>query len=124
MVRGRTTYSISQVASAILMMVMLLWLTISAPFVYAGQQEQNKITHVEIPGDNNEDESPIPLTSTNEEKKPSGSSLAEEFIGEHNEDAYYSALEKSYQKGEKQHSYIAFHGELICPPPDGSEINS
>jgi uncharacterized membrane protein YukC len=38
--RSKKPYTIFQVASAIFMIIALLWLTISTPFVYASQQDK------------------------------------------------------------------------------------
>ena len=42
MTKGRKRYNVFQLSSAVLMLIALLWLTVSAPFVYAAQQELTK----------------------------------------------------------------------------------
>jgi hypothetical protein len=123
MQKGAKTYNNPQGISAIFMIAMLLWLTISAPFIYACQQAQNQTVHAETLPDNSEEEAPTPITNTTEEKKPgSGTSFAEEFLCGQSENDYATFLKKRYQNSEKPTSYIAFHGELISPPPDNCQM--
>ena len=121
MCQEATTYNLSQIVSATFMIAMMLWLTISAPFIYAGQQSQNQTAHAEPISDNNDEEAPTPITNTSEEKKPaSANAFAEEFLCLNYEDDYAALFEKCYRDYKNPTSYIAFHGELICPPPDDS----
>lgn len=117
----RKTYSFLQMASAMFMILALLWLTISTPFVYAGQQKlakQNKMANASTPMPGNDEEAANPFGNTTEEKAPSNSSLSEEYMHDHHTtDYFFSVLSTSY-KCENADTYLAFHGELDVPPPN------
>ena len=71
--KSRKTFSVFQLASAVFMIAALLWLTISAPFVYAGQQklaQQEKSTSFPVPLAANEEDTSNPFGNTTEEKAP------------------------------------------------------
>ncbi|HEY0042861.1 MAG TPA: hypothetical protein VGB71_19440 [Flavisolibacter sp.] len=115
-------YSVFQLASAVLMIVALLWLTISTPFVYASQQEFAK--HQKVVDNTadlgcSEEESGNPLGNTTEEKKPTGgNSLSEEYLHHHHiEDLFISPISQVH-KSENAGVYNAFHGEVQVPPPN------
>ena len=96
------TYSIFQQVSAIFMVLALLWLTVSTPFVFASQQrlaEHKK-------------------ANTTEEKNPSSTSLSEEFLHDHYTADHFFSIASQYHKCENADTYNAFHGELLVPPPN------
>ncbi|HVG40914.1 MAG TPA: hypothetical protein VM888_04815 [Chitinophagaceae bacterium] len=109
-------------ASAIFMILALLWLTVSTPFVYASQQklqEASKMMQTSLGEDCNEEEASNPLTNTTEEKNPNSSgSFSEEYLHHQHEFDYYFSVASQYHKSENDGTYIAFHGELLVPPPD------
>ena len=102
-------------------MLTLACLTVSLPFVYSAKQliEQNIAADANLPFDENEDETDNPFTNTTEEKTSNNISLAsEEYIHDtHSVEQYLVVLSTEY-KIEHVSTYIAFYGELICPPPD------
>ena len=116
-------YTIFQSASAFLMILALLWLTISAPFIYEHQQKIAKQFHsssAEIPV-NNTDEESVPLGNATEEKAPGNSiSLAEEYLHNNHHSDYFFSIASQFHKCENADTYIAFHGELLVPPPNFS----
>ena len=120
--KSRKDFSVFQLASAVFMMAALLWLTISAPFIYAGQQmliSQEQTSNSSIPMAGNEEESSNPFGNTTEEKAPSGgNSLSEEYIHDHHKNDHFFSILLRYHKSENAGTYIAFHGELDVPPPD------
>jgi hypothetical protein len=122
MTTSQKTFSVFQLASAVFMIAALLWLTISAPFVYAGQQKlalQENSTSASLPIETNEEDSSNPFGNTTEEKSPSGSgSLSEEYIHDHHKQDHFSSEILRCYKFENAGTYIAFHGELDAPPPD------
>lgn len=124
MKKAEKKYSFSQLASAVFMIVALLWLTISAPFVFAGQQKlanQCKTTaHAETPLPCSEEESSNPFGNTTEEKAPSSSSFSEEYLHDNHKSDYFFSISSQYHKIEDSGTYIAFHGELLVPPPNKS----
>jgi hypothetical protein len=125
MKRNQKPYNCFQLASAIFMILALLWLTISAPFVFASQQElakQTKMTSNVSPLDANEEEVSNPFgntTNTTEEKNPNASSsFSEEYLHDHHMEEYFFSVAFQFHKCENAGIYIAFHGDLEVPPPD------
>jgi hypothetical protein len=120
MKKNRKKYSLFQLGSAVFMILALLWLTVSIPFVYASQQQQAKaerMANTGSPLSGNEEEC-NPFSNTTEEKTPSSTSFSEEYIHDHHEhDAFISVILR-YYKCENADTYVAFHGELLVPPPD------
>jgi hypothetical protein len=122
MKRTKATYSILQLFSAVFMIAALLWLTVSAPFVFAGQQLQakfNAAAAADMPISTNEEEAANPFSNTTEEKSPtSNSSVSEEYLHDHHKADYFFYISAQYHKNENAGTYIAFHGELLVPPPN------
>lgn len=121
MKRGRKVYSSFQLVSATVMILALLWLTVSTPFVYAAQQElakQQKIEKAASPLTGNEEESSNPFGNNTEEKAPGNNSLSEEYIHNNHRIHFFSSVTTQYHKCENADTYIAFHGELLVPPPN------
>lgn len=116
----KKTYNALQMASAIFMILALLWLTISAPFVYAGQQQiakQSKVTATTADDDN----SANPFGNNTEEKSPgNGSSLSEEYLHDHHHAEHFFSIIFRFHKCENADTYHAFHGELLVPPPNAA----
>lgn len=103
------------------MMLALLWLTISLPFVLAGQQEIAKQQHTEntaSPLTGNEEESANPFGNSTEEKAPGNSSFSEEYLHDHHKEDSFLAAARQYRSCEDARNYIAYHGELLVPPPN------
>ncbi len=123
MIKKRKTYSIVQKASTIFMMLALAWLTVSLPFVFACQQQIVKQQHTEkdfSPLTGNEEESANPFGNGNstEEKAPGNSSFSEEYLHDHHKEDAFLASARQYRSCEDARNYIAFHGELLVPPPN------
>ena len=105
--------------TAIFLMLTLAFLTISLPFVYGATQisEVSKSSTCASPVEDNDCED-NPFANTTEEKTSNNFSVSEEYIHDtHSEEQYLFALCKEY-KVEHFPTYIAFYGDLICPPPD------
>jgi hypothetical protein len=118
---NRKIYTSFQLSSAVFMIMALLWLTVSLPFVYDNQQKQSerdKIENASSSAENNEDSS-NPFGNTTEEKNPNSSnSLSEEYLHDHySHDHFFPVASQSY-KCINVDTYIAYHGELDVPPPD------
>jgi hypothetical protein len=95
------------------MMLALLWLTISLPFVYEAQQ----ITQ-EVVSDQGADNTGNLGNNSTEEKTESGSNSISEYLHDHNLPAYNSYdLYKAY-RAHAHGLYSAFKPELILPPPE------
>lgn len=107
--------------SCIFMVLTLAWLTVSLPVVYAAQQGTalSATTNAGMPADSNEDDSDNPFANTTEEKTPNSiNSISEEYLHDTHSAEYYPADPSIEYKVEHVPVYIAFHGELISPPPD------
>ncbi len=98
------------------MALTLLWLTVSLPFVYASQQETQKIEASAAVNDDN------PLASSTEEKTPSPTTLSEEYLHHTDEPVHPWTVIQNHHRHFQSSLYIAFHGELISPPPDANII--
>lgn len=111
------TYNYFQKLSSILLMLTLVWLTVSTPFIVACQQElakQHKAMSADIGCTDNDDET----GSSSVEEKASGSTLSEEFLHNFHCTHYFQSKSLAYHKLENADTYTAFHGELLVPPPN------
>lgn len=105
------------------MILALLWLTVSAPFVLASQQQiakQDQIANnTSMPV--SEEDPANPFSNTTEEKSPNSSNnFSEEYLHEHHSSEYYFSIAQQYHKCENAGTYVAFHGELLVPPPNAA----
>jgi hypothetical protein len=115
----RQQTSIYTFITAIFLMLALAFLTISLPFVYGARQMISVENTLNFPAQENDCDDNNPLTGATEEKTGSNmGSVNEEYLHEtHSAEEYLAALCKEY-KIEHHATYIAFYGDLICPPPD------
>jgi hypothetical protein len=108
-----------RMVTSVFMMVTLLWLTISIPFVTASQQQiakQNSIATKSL-GNATEEES-NPLSNTSEEKSSSSNSISEEYLHDfHTLDQFILIASETYASHHAD-VYVAYHGELLVPPPN------
>lgn len=121
--KRKKIYSVSQLVSAIVMILALVWLTLSAPFVYAAQEElakQQKTEKSATPLPGSEEESSNPFGNNTEEKTPGSNTFSEEFLHDYHINSHFLIEVSQYHKSENSDIYIAFHGELLVPPPNAS----
>lgn len=114
-------YSRFQAVSAIFMMLALLWLTVSTPFVFNSQQvlTEQLSGDYDAPCNSPEEDSTNPFGNTTEEKNPnSGSSFSEEYLHDNALNHNSVSVNLSYHKCYDTDTYVAFHGELLVPPPN------
>ena len=108
--------------SAIMMIVALSWLTISAPFVFEQQEKmakENSSSFVNFPIAGNEEEAANPFSGSTEEKAPKTlNTFSEEYLHDHNQSEYFLSIASKFHKGEDAATYVAYHGELHVPPPN------
>jgi len=96
------------------MMLALLWLTISIPFVYNAQQKQASIDLNHSP-DSKQDGNSNPFSNTTEEKAPV--QVSEEYL--HAEQEHHDTWTTiRHYNNHSVDVYTAFHRELISPPPE------
>jgi hypothetical protein len=122
MKKNRKIYSVFHLCSAVFLMLALMWLTVSTPFVIAGQEEvakKNKTEKTSSPLAN-EEETNNPFGNNTEEKAPTTSSLSEEYLHSFHIISHFYTEISQYHKHENSDIYIAFHGELLVPPPNAS----
>jgi hypothetical protein len=113
-----TAYSISRKASAILMAIALLWLTVSLPVVYAAQQQLAGVEmSSDTQADNTEDDTANPYGNNTEGKAPS-TTVSEEYLHDHHKSDYFYSIISRMHKFENADAYTAFHGEVQVPPPN------
>jgi hypothetical protein len=118
---NKKIYDIASKVSAIFMVLALLWLTISAPFVFSAQREiikQSKTADANIPMGGTEEESTNPFGNNTEEKASANNTFSEEYLHDHHLiDHFFSSIMR-YHKCVDADTYVAFHGELLVPPPN------
>ncbi|NJO24590.1 MAG: hypothetical protein HC867_00625 [Bacteroidia bacterium] len=92
----------------------------STPFVYNSGLQKEKIASTfpdEFPGDI-EDLPENPFTNSTEEKTESGTNSFSEYLHDA-EEIFHSAKDRIlFNKQFSASLYIAFHGELLSPPPE------
>ena len=114
-------YNLLHRVSAVMMIVALCWLTISAPFVFEHQQKiakQNCEAPADIPLAGTEEEA-NPFSGSTEEKAPKSlNTFSEEYLHNHHASEYFLSIASQFHKGENAGIYVAYHGELLVPPPN------
>lgn len=118
-------YTLINKASSILMLLALIWLTVSIPFVYQAQQEFSASkAMVDLSGGESDDASSAsdnnPFANTTEEKPCGGiNTLTEEYLHAFHQDftRHFSEIKVPAIHAHEA-TYEAFHGELLCPPPN------
>ena len=122
MERKHKKYKTNKVFPVIFMMMALLWLTVSAPFVYEGQQEiaKQQMEKSGFPLSENEEESANPFGNSTEEKTPSSSAFSEEYLHDHHVTDHFFLSHSQYHSCEDAEAYISYHGELLVPPPNAA----
>ena len=104
------------------MILALLWLTVSIPFVNAAQQTlaaEKHETSKNVSSCGNEEESTNPFGNNTEEKVPTNS-ISEEFLHDHHTNEVFFSIALQFHNCENAGTYIAFHGELLVPPPNAA----
>ncbi|OLY93934.1 hypothetical protein SAMN05444008_1119 [Cnuella takakiae] len=99
---------------SLLMMVLLLWLTVSAPVVYAAQQDTLVAWH-DLADD---DDSGNPLSGTNEEKVEGGATSLSEYLHEVHPPLPPLGAALAAFKAHAAETLQVFHPELLSPPPE------
>ena len=118
MKKSRSPYNFRHLTSSIFMILALLWLTVSIPFVYEAQKKLLQSSCNSAATTNQDEETNNPLNNTTEEKAPSSVNLSEEYLHhtDNNEHTWFTITK--HHRDYSTSLYIAFHGELFCPPPN------
>jgi hypothetical protein len=110
--RHKKIFSIFHITSSLFMMATLFWLTVSTPFVNDSQQAQRDLAKK-----SGKSFSDNPFATTTEEKNESNTSSLSEYLHEiPQHDPVVKIIIKDY-KVRHFETYIAFHPELVSPPP-------
>lgn len=124
MIKKPKYYNLAALVSAMFMILALVWLTISLPFVYGAKQNLDKVQTSQmadnnIPQDDSDDNN-NPLGNSTEEKTPGNgfSNLSEEYLHDHHGSEHFFFEALLFHKLENTGTYLAFHGELLVPPPN------
>jgi hypothetical protein len=106
-------------ASAIFMILALLWLTVSAPFVFENQKNLASSSDcTQSPFAGSEEENGGQSGNTTEEKtSKSLNNFSEEYLHDNIKDHIFS-IGLQYHKHQDAEIYIAYHGEPLVPPPN------
>jgi uncharacterized protein YpmS len=106
--------SLKSVISSLFMIMALLWLTVSTPFVFASQQAQQK----EIQKQTGSSEDRNPFSTTTEEKNESSASTLSEYLHDLNSMTHHFIVLTRIYKCHTSDLYYAYHPELLSPPPE------
>ncbi len=121
--KNKPTYYFFHKASALLMILTLLWLTISTPFVCAFKQEMAKQAKMENtqPDLALEEDNSNPVGNNTEEKTPPApTSITEEYIHHAESIHFFLSQSANFYQYINADTYTAFHGELLVPPPNAA----
>lgn len=114
--KNNQLFTLKHVLSSILMLAMLVWLTVCLPFVNESQQAAKAQTEQSDEAGQNNDGNP--LSNTNEEKSESGTSLLSEYLHDISVVEHHFVTLTSFFKGHPSDLYLAYHPDLIIPPPE------
>ncbi len=113
--RSKKKYSALQIASSIMMMLALLWLTVCTPFVNKAYEIKKEISQQHFQHQCDDDSNLF--SNTTEEKNPNSNTLSEYLHQTQHLEKLSVALNKFY-KGHPTDLYFEYHPELISPPPE------
>lgn len=105
---------LKSVISSLFMIMALVWLTISTPFVFASQQAQQK----EIQKQAGSSEDRNPFSTTTEEKNEGSVNTLSEYLHDLNSINHHFIVLTRIYKCHTSDLYYAYHPELISPPPE------
>lgn len=120
--KGKSIFSVANKMAAVGMIITLLWLTVSTPFVFAAQQQaiQTELADGDASLPPAEEDSTNPYGNNTEEKAPSGTSFSEEFLHDHHLHQILSGEVLKHAGCGNDGLYVAYHGELLVPPPNAA----
>jgi len=116
---GTQYFSCGHKVSSLLMMIALVWLTASLPFVYSSQQAVKKEAAKQMASSEEKTkDTGNPLSNTNEEKTESGVNTLSEYLHDTHAFEQHVVTITKYYKCHPSDLYFAFHPELLSPPPE------
>jgi hypothetical protein len=120
-----STYQLRHYIASITMLLMMLWLTVSTPFVFASQlkaEHKHALSAASSSqGDDNtadDEQACTPLGGTEEKTSNGVNSISEEYLHMDSELFHLAELSLNHTLQHTVSEYVAFHGELLCPPPN------
>lgn len=113
--KQKNIYPVTHFIIAIGMILSLAWLTVSTPFVYKAQQETAKQQALAV---TDEEDASNPFANTTEEKTPNSLTALSEYLHEAATIQHPVQIISSCFPVHSSSLYIAFHGELLSPPPE------
>lgn len=101
-------------------MVTLLWLTISAPFVFDAKKKLYKANSAMAASDISQsmEENTNPFSGLTEERSSSGTNTLSEYLHEHFNMPVISESQLIHESHIGNSIYVAHYGELLSPPPE------
>lgn len=124
MKKAIATYQLRHYIASITMLLMMLWLTVSTPFVFASQLKAEHKHALSAATSQNDDaaaddeQACTPLGGTEEKTSNGVSSMSEEYLHMDSELFHLAELSLIHTPQHTVSEYVAFHGELLCPPPN------
>ena len=116
MTKRKPLYTVKDVVASILMLAMLIWLTVCLPIVNKSLHAAKAQTEQGCAGCKTDNSNP--LSNTNEERSENGTSLMQEYLHETAHlDRHFITLSSAFN-GHPSDVYIAFHPDLVIPPPE------
>lgn len=113
-------YRFFQIINAFLMINTLLAFILNAPIMYKLELKEN-VAEIALSEPNEEngqiDYNPNPMNGAAEEKTESTQSNFSEYLNDLHELETFPDFLPGNTKGLAASEYIAYHSELLCPPP-------
>ncbi len=116
MKKGKAIYTLKHLLSSLVMLLALAWLTVCLPYVNESRQQVNNQVEQNSNDTGNDDNNP--LGNTTEEKTESGTSLPSEYLHDMLVLEHHFVLLDSFFKCHSSDLYLAYHPDLVIPPPE------
>ena len=115
--KRQNIFNWKHMASVVVMLLALAWLTVSLPYVNEAQMKY-KQTSQQKEKDASGQEKDDPFSNTTEEKNESGGNTLAEYLHDMHLFEHHFTLLKTYYKCHPSDLYLAYHPELVIPPPE------
>jgi flagellar biosynthesis/type III secretory pathway M-ring protein FliF/YscJ len=114
----KKTYGAFSILAAAVMVITLVWLTVSTPFIYAAEQQQEAYSQANNTDDESSESDESPLGNNTEEKTETNSNTLSEYLHHIDELSQPATPLHRHNSSHDVAVYVAFHGETLCPPPN------
>jgi hypothetical protein len=111
------SFTIAHKIGSLLLMLALLWLSVSTPYVYRFQQKVKAEKQAQTNAPDEDSEGSL-NNNINEEKSESGPNTLQEYLHEPLHLEHPSLAQVNEYGHFEQKASIAYHPELISPPPE------